>query len=311
MIIYNLNKKEKLYSLNELTDQNELYFVIATPEDKCELQNVFHFGDEQPLKETTDQIIHFQIYETFDFVRLLYMDLEGEEFIHHKLHLYLGKQALVVTTDDPDFVDGMLTKEIEECQDNIFIGREKINHLYYHIFHYVLHDMFLKLEIFEAILLTKEDNLMEKTEKSDFSSLISLKRTANEIKRNMRLLSYVSDEILANDGGFLLESDLNLFRSINIRTKKIYDFSVSIQEASLHLLTVYDSKISEQTNSFMNTFTVITLFITPLTFISSLYAMNFIGTPILSFKYGVWIFVFLCLSFILSTTCILKKNKWI
>ncbi|AMP20275.1 hypothetical protein AZF37_02990 [endosymbiont 'TC1' of Trimyema compressum] len=122
----------------------------------------------------------------------------------------------------------------------------------------------------------------------------------------MRLLSYVSDEIVANDGGSLLDSYIALFKSINIRTKKIYEFSVSLQETTMHLSTVYDSRIDEQTNSFINTFTVITMFVTPLTLISSFYAMNFIGTPVINFKYGVLVFIVVCL-IISLTTLILKK----
>ncbi|WP_211272285.1 magnesium transporter CorA family protein [Enterococcus rivorum] len=306
-----MTAKKKLTSLEEIIDQQAIYFVIGEYKERENLQKKFHFHDYQEQKETLDQMIHFQIYENFDFVSLLYLDLQDEEFTHSKLNLYLGEQALVVLTDDVQGMEKTLNKEIKECLDDIFIGREKINHLYYHIFHSVLHEMFIKLEDFEAILLAKEDALMKKVQKDEFPTLIALKRTANEIKRNMRLLAYVSDEILANDGGSLLESDINLFKSINIRTKKMYEFSVSLLETSMHLLTVYDSKIAEQTNAFMNTFTVITMFLTPLTFISSLYAMNFIGTPILKFDFGIILFLVACFLVLSLTTFILRRNKWI
>ncbi|AMP20274.1 hypothetical protein AZF37_02985 [endosymbiont 'TC1' of Trimyema compressum] len=125
MVVYNFTKNEMHNNIELIKSNTDIYFVVAGYNDKEKLQTIFDFHEFQENQETLDQMIRFQIYESFDFVSLLYMDLDGKEFIHSKVNLYLSKHVLVVLTDNIEWIEELLFKEIQECLDNIFIGREK------------------------------------------------------------------------------------------------------------------------------------------------------------------------------------------
>lgn len=310
MIVYNMSSNQKVTQISR-DKLEENYFIISDFENQKELLKLLSLERNYKTNDIKDKEIDFQIYESFDFVSLSRFGINKLVLESSKLNFYLSENIFIIFTDTVDFIHSMLEEEIQECLDEVFSGREKLNHLYYHMFHLLFRDLFIELENLEEYLLEEMEKLAISNKKVTLNIISSLRRISNQIVRNTRLLSYVTDEILANEGGSLLEGDLILFQNIDSRANKLYDFSLFIQEESNHLLDTYNSKINEQTNMFINAFTVFTVFITPLSFLTGLFAVNFLDMPVVKMSYGLSVYILVSFLMLGITAYILKKNSWI
>ena len=60
-----------------------------------------------------------------------------------------------------------------------------------------------------------------------------------------------------NEGGFLKNKEINFFKNIDSRLRKLYDFSVSLYDLSSQLISNYDSNIAMKTNDVVTKLTAL------------------------------------------------------
>lgn len=312
MVIFDMENGARLDDYKLMDTGNRYYFIMADPTDDDVVSEVFAFHQNEIEEKTNIQkTIRYQIYENYDFVSILYASLKGRVFEHSKINMYLGEHVLLMFTKSQQWAYELMMDDIEQSNALDIDGKRRLAHMYYRVFDHVLNDLFKDLSDFENMLMDRETNLMKKAENDDFDTLVTLRRTANEVKRNTRMLLYLTDEILANESEMLPEIDLNLFKNIDNRVDKLFQFSSSIQEMTEHLLSIYDSRIASQTNDFINKFTVISMFLTPLSVLTGVFGMNFLEFDTVKIGFAEFIFVGVTVAVLILNFVFMKKNKWL
>lgn len=113
-----------------------------------------------------------------------------------------------------------------------------------------------------------------------------------------------------NEGGFLKNKEINFFKNIDSRLRKLYDFSVSLYDLSSQLISNYDSNIAMKTNDVVTKLTALTVIFGSLTTITGIYGMNFKHMPELAWEYG-YPLALLSMAIVSGVTYwIMKKKKW-
>ncbi|AMP20462.1 hypothetical protein AZF37_04105 [endosymbiont 'TC1' of Trimyema compressum] len=184
-----------------------------------------------------------------------------------------------------------------------------LSYVYYKIFSQILSDMFDSLVQFEEFLVKIELSLIENIESYSFEKIVTLKSKSFQVKKYLRLLLYVGDQLLVNENELIPQDDLKYVRNIDLNINRLYESSESIHEMCEHLMGLYDSTISSKTNNLINKLTIFTVFATPLTVISGIYGMNFIDMPELQHEYGYFIVLGIMLTVSLIIFFVLKKIK--
>ncbi len=94
-------------------------------------------------------------------------------------------------------------------------------------------------------------------------------------------------------------------------TIQVIDTIESFRDLSSGLLDIYLSNINLRMNEIMKVLTIVATIFVPLTFIASIYGMNFVNMPELHHPYG----YFICLGFMLFLALIMlyffRRKKWI
>ena len=299
-------------------------FVFCRQAEVPALCEQWHF-DESTVVDcmNIDESVRFTAFDGYDFVSLVHQESGGmENSRFNEINLYISKQYLVFVSPNPDAqskklaaleekmlqaAQGYLTGAVKEN------GVEVLNHLYFLLFNLLLSD-------FSDILEAHEDRMEELSEhitvngvaeEKVFEHIQTFRKRTYVVRKILRALSYMGLQILCNENETLAKKKLFLFRNLDTRIRKLYDFSDSVYGLSTELLYTYDSKLAQRTNDVVNKLTIITLFFGPLTVITGIYGMNFEWMPELDWRIGypLTLGVMVLVSFIIYW--IMKKKRWL
>ena len=251
--------------------------------------------------------VRFESLDSADFFSYLFFDQEKKEsiFIFEKFSLYLTQNLLIFEVEK----HGKLHQDFIEELSQIVTKDSTVNSVYLGIIDLSLSRMFESAYEFEEKLTSVENQII--TTEMDFKidEIIKLKNQCFKAKKYMRMLLYVSDDLMLNRNHLLTKHDMLVVQNIDLRINRVYDYLLNLYEMSAHLLEIYDSTINAVTNDTINKLTVFTVFATPITVISGIYGMNFVNMPELRNPNGYFIVLGIMAVIMVVIYFVLKKLK--
>jgi len=295
-------------------------FICCRPTDMHHLHSILNFDESTVLDcMDIDESVRFTAFDGYDFASLVHLELEEDRVAFSELNLYISRKYLVLVMPEcgaprlAALEDKMLTLA------QSFLGGKHIdadatecfNQLFFLFFNTLISYFSDTLEQLEDRMQALSEDITRQVEEDHFDNIHTMRETAYAVKKVLRAFSYIGLQILCNENDILSKKKLFLFRNLDTRFRKLYDFSESVYGLSKELLQTYDSKISQRTNDIVNKLTIVTLFFGPLTVITGIYGMNFKFMPELDWAVG-YPFAFLlmiCIS--LGIYVFMKKKKWL
>lgn len=314
MEIYNLtNEKIEEQTLTQnWFKEDQKYLIICFEEEILDIQTIFNFAPET-IEECIhlDDFVKMESYDDYDYINLNYFYLQEERLKFEEVNLYIGENYLVLVLNP----EGILK---ESLKDTIFQKIEKspkidgrLNRVYYQIFDKLLNGLFSTLEEMERNVQGLEELVVQEANQEILTRINYYRLVVNIMKRNLRPLLYVGDQIIVNENEFITKGYLKYFKNIDIRLNKLYDFVTDLAERTNHLQYLYDSTISTERNKINERLTIIATFFAPLTVITGIYGMNFINMPELQWKYGYPIAMGVMALVSIGLYILMKKKKWL
>jgi magnesium transporter len=180
--------------------------------------------------------------------------------------------------------------------------------LAYSLIDFIIDSYYLELDLIENEVEVIENEINQGGIKEAKDKIFMLKRKnlgfrkliwpLREIASNMRKLK---TELISNEVKFYL-------RDLNDHLLHITEIMEINRDLINSLRENYNSELNLRMNSSIYTLTIISTIILPLTFITSLYGMNFEYMPELTWKYG-YLAVWILLLFITSIMLVFFKKK--
>lgn len=314
MDIYNLTN-EKIVEQTLKQDwfkKDHKYLIICFEEEILDIQSMFKFAPET-IEECIhlDDFIKMESYDDYDFINLNYFYLQKERLKFEEVNLFIGENYLVIVLNP----EGILK---ESLKDSIFQKIEKsskvdgrLNKAYYQIFDKLLTDLFSTLEEMERNVQGLEELIVQEANQEILAKINYYRLVVNIMKKNLRPLLYIGDQIIVNENEFIAKGYIKYFKNIDIRLNKLYDFVIDLAERTNHLQYLYDSTLSTERNKISERLTIIATFFAPLTVITGIYGMNFINMPELQWKYGYPIAMGTMAFVSIGLYILMKKKKWL
>ncbi len=303
---------KRFVSEDQLTMTSTLneFCIICRPHELGKLQSRCDF-DEVFVKECTDTIcdIRHRYRAEYEFIGLVVNEmLPKGQLVSWEIDLFVSKQYLVIVL--PDQVNANAT-ELEEFLEQALLKDADINRVLYEVLHKLILFSTDCLEALEDQLEMVQEDVIRYVSQEQFGKMNQLRKVVYTIRKQLRLTTYVSEEILVNENGILTEVGISLFKDTNNRFRRLYGFTENLYDFSNRLLDSYDSRLSMKTNESVNKLTILTIFFGPLTVITGIYGMNFTHMPELKWQYG----YFVVLAIMGFVTCgiylILRRKKWL
>lgn len=315
MQIYDLTNAAMQES-NQVLDTMREYaalFVICRPKDVARLQGIFGFDESTVLDcADLDESVRYACFDGYDFVSLIHLDFLQDSVELREINLYVSHRYMILVMPEHNSARlSALETKLREATKGVSQHHEPVPRMYYLLLHHLLADFSDTLETMEDHMETLSEQITEHVNTSQLHDINRLRRMSYTAKKQLRALSYIGAQIVIDENHLFHDDTSRLFRGIDTRLRKLYDFAANLYDLGGQLTTTYDSKLSMKTNDMVNKLTVLTLFFGPLTVITGIYGMNFDFMPELRFRYGYLIVLLIMALITILLYLILKRKKWL
>jgi len=271
------------------------------------------FGwDEGTVAEcaSSDEAIRYAVYDEYDFISLIHVEVTGGAVIQREVNLFVSRQYIVLALPDHAgdclsvFADA-LCHTVENTRPN------NPEQLYQLVFGKLAADYSDALEKLEDDMEALSEAVAEEPRKSQINEIVRLRKAAYTIRKILRAISYMGDDILMDENSLLHKRQARHLRSINTRFKSLYDFAASLYELSGEILGIYDSNLSIKMNESINKLTAIMLFLALITMITGVFSMDFRFLPEIDLVVGYPLALGLMAVICFVIYRILRKRQWL
>lgn len=264
---------------------------------------------QRPKIEDFDEVIYVVL-------KMLYPN-GHEENNHHmpvskieQVSLILGKGVVISCLEDPGDVFDSVRQQIRENKGKV--RKRDSDFLLYALMDVIVDQYFVVIEQLGEVLEQLEDKVMENPEPNTLQRIHNLRQETIFLRRCIWPLREILNHLLRSDGSALVNHESFLyFRDIYDHTIQIIDHVETNRDILSSMIELYLSSVSYQLNVVMKVLTIIATIFIPLTFITSIYGMNFEFMPELHWQYGyemVWGIMILVAIGMLSY---FKRKDWL
>jgi len=256
----------------------------------CDCEELTAFYQAQGFDRSTlkDCAVHDDYcksisFDKYDFYNISYFQKTGTSVMKNELNLYVGKDYVIVVTDDPGEAHAV---EVNVAKGHDVLKGDRHDYVLYMVFDYLLDTMFAAIEGFEDDIDNLEIDVMSRANDENFKTMVDYKSLSNMIRKHARSLVYLGEFLELNENDFISKANTKYFAVIDARLRKLLDFSLSLSEQITQLQSSYDSAIQQRQNKAGERLSFMAFLVGPLTVITGIYGMNFKYMPEISWKLG-------------------------
>jgi len=205
---------------------------------------------------------------------------------------------------------GPVSSVRQRIEKNPEILARGTDYLLYLILDAVIDDYFPFLDHLDDRYSRFEEKILENRGKIELNELLKLKRTLLEMRKILSPHREMVNALIRYEGLFTKEENRIFFLDVYDHLMRIFDFLDTYRELISGSLEIYLTVVSNRMNEIMKTLTIIATIMLPLTFISSIYGMNFRYMPELEWRYGYLWSIGLMLATAGGMVYYFRNKKW-
>lgn len=156
-----------------------------------------------------------------------------------------------------------------------------------------------------------EEQVMEAKTDSSIQQIHRLRRSLLLVRRAVWPMREVIAGLMRDDHAALSEQTRVYLRDLYDHVIQIIDLIENYREMTSDLVETYMSSVSNRMNQVMKVLTIIGTIFMPLSFLSSIYGMNFPDIPELGFPHIYPIFWLVCLLIAAIMLAVFRKRRWL
>ena len=317
---YERNREARQAVFPAESGESGALFIACRPGDIHTLHRIFDLDESTVLDcMDVDESVRFTAFDGYDFASLVHLDVEKDKVIFNEINLYISRRYLILVMPEGDNPKLMALEEKIMAAARGFLGSrqpgadmtEAFDQLFFLFFNTLMTYFSDTLELLEDRMQALSNEITRQVADEHFGAIQSLREAAYAVKKVLRAFSYMGLQILCNENEVISKKKLFLFRNLDTRFRKLYDFSETVYGLSSELLQTYDSKVTQRTNDVINKLTFVTLFFGPLTVITGIYGMNFRDMPELNWQIGYPLSLALMAGISFVIYRVMKKKRWL
>lgn len=259
----------------------------------------------------TEQRPKIDAFDDYLFIvlKMLAYDIRLDAIVVEQVSIVLSKKFVLLFQEPGGDVFDTLRERIRNPKSRL--RKEDNSYLAYSIIDTIVDNYFFILEKLNEKIDELSDHIISNPTQDVPMRLHALKRQMLFLRKSIWPLRDVLNLLLKEHRGLLSDPTLFYLRDVLDHTVQVIDNLEMMREMLSALLEVYLSKINMKTNEVIKVLTVIATIFMPITFVASIYGMNFHDMPELHWPLGyamVW-------SVILLITIIMliyfRRKRWI
>lgn len=209
---------------------------------------------------------------------------KGERLETEQLSLFLGRDFVLTFQERPGDGFGPVRERLRTVRGALRTSGP--DYLAYALLDASIDEYFPVLEALGERIEQLEDVISLRPCPEHLRELHAIKRDLLTLRRAIWPLREAVNQLQRDDGGLVSRETRPYLNDLYDHTVQLMDLVETYREIASGLLDVYLSSMSHRLNEVMKVLTLIATIFIPLTFISSLWGMNFVHMPELEWRYG-------------------------
>lgn len=245
----------------------------------------------------------------FIVLKMLAYDLRLDAIVVEQVSIVLSKKCVILFQEPGGDVFDTLRERIRNPKSRL--RKEDNSYLAYSIIDTIVDNYFFILEKLNEKIDELSDKIISNPTQDVPIRLHALKRQMLFLRKSIWPLRDVLNLLLKEHRGLLSEPTLFYLRDVLDHTVQVIDNLEVMREMLSALLEVYLSKINMKTNDVIKVLTVIATIFMPITFVASIYGMNFHYMPELHWPWGYTMAWSVMIMITIMMLIYFKRKKWI
>jgi magnesium transporter len=233
----------------------------------------------------TDQRPKLDDYDEYLFVVIKMLSLTArKEIVVEQVSLVLGRNYVISFQENGSDVFQPVRERLRGGKGRL--RQSNSDYLLYALVDAIVDQYFAVLESMGERLEAVQQAVVDDPKPETLNDIHGLKRQLLFLRRAVWPLRDVMNNLSRSDCRFLHEPTKVFFRDVYDHVVQIVDTIETLREMLSASLDIYLSSVSYRLNAVMRVLTVITTIFMPLSFIASIYGMNFEYMPELRSRWG-------------------------
>lgn len=265
------------------------------------LEDILEVG-QRPKVEDYDEYL----YIVLNSIRPV---AEGEELVAEEISLILGPHYLLSFYSGDNDIYASVRERLLQAKGRI--RKLGADYLAYALIDLVVDNYFIELEKFGDQMESLEDEVVANPSPRTLRDVHRFKNNMIMLRKSLWPLREVIARLERRESPLISEALGNYFRDVYDHTIIAIDTVETYRDILSGMLDIYLSSMSNRLNSIMKVLTIIATIFMPLTFITSLYGMNFKNMPELQWEYGYFMVLGAVVVIALSMLEYFRRKGWI
>ena len=190
------------------------------------------------------------------------------------------------------------------------VRRSGTDYLVYRIVDSLIDNYFKIMEWFGEKMELLEDEVLSSSEKGTLVYMQNQRRELLSMRESLWPLRAVLNSLQRGESQLIRPETRLYMRDIYDHLTQVMDTIEMFRDMMSAMLEVYVSNISNKLNEVMKILTIISTIFIPLTFVTSLYGMNFRYMPEIGWKYGYAMTWLIIAAIIIIMLSYFRRKKW-
>lgn len=252
--------------------------------------------------------------ETFDnyvfiVIKIMIWHEDNMNFTIQQLSLILGDDFVLSFQEKHCPLFDSISNALRASQGRI--RDQGADYLAYILIDTIVDHYFIILENLGDEIETIEQIIVTDPTKKNINSLYKLKRKVFVFRKTVWPVREIINHLLQTQYTFVGEFVIPYFRDVYDHVMQIIDTVETFRDMLGSMLDVYLSSQTNKINEVMKVLTIIATLFIPLTFVASIYGMNFKYMPELDWKWGYFSVLGVMTVMVIGMLIYFRKKKWI
>jgi magnesium transporter len=289
----NVNGVSQVKDLEKLGEHYKIHPLV--------LEDILEVGQRPKVEDYDDYL-----YVVLNSIRPIAV---GEELVAEEISLVLGPHYLLSFYAGDDDLFAPVRERLLKAKGRI--RKLGADFLAYSLIDLVVDNYFVELERFGDQVESLEDEVVARPSPQTLRDVHQFKNDMIMLRKSLWPLREVIARLERRESPLITENLANYFRDVYDHTIIAIDTVETYRDILSGMLDIYLSSMSNRLNQIMKVLTIIATIFMPLTFITSLYGMNFKNMPELQWEYGYYAILGVILVVALTMIQFFRKKQWL
>lgn len=261
----------------------------------------------------TEQRPKMELYGDILFLvlKMLLYDEKRNRLNVEQVSLVLGHNFILSFQEHPPEILGDVFDSVRERIRKKKFAEYGADYLLYALVDAIVDNYFVILERIGEKVEHTEMRVLSNSHHATLAEIHRLKQNIVFLRKSIWPLREVVNNLQRSDSKLIKKSTHIYFRDVHDHTVQVVDTIESFRDTSSNMLEIYLSGMSHRLNEVMKVLTIMGTIFIPLTFIASIYGMNFEFLPELHWEYGYFAVLGLMAMVSLAMVYYFKRKKWL